>query len=104
MNEQKIKELFSDEQFVKELFALETPEEVQAVLVDNDIEISVEDILKIKELLTKKESGELSDEELEQVAGGSLFAALFFTVCGIATAVSCGGVGAAVHVASRGRW
>ncbi len=70
MHEQKIKELFSDEQFVKELFALETPEEVQAVLADNDVEISVEEILKIRELLIKKENGELSDEDLEEVSGG----------------------------------
>ncbi len=63
-------ELFSDEQFVKKLFNLETPEEVQAVLADNDVEISVEEILKIRELLIKKENGELSDEELEEVAGG----------------------------------
>lgn len=72
MNEQKIKELFSDEQFVKELLDLETPEEVQAVLADNDVDFSIEDIIKLKELLIKKEADELSDEELEEVAGGNI--------------------------------
>ncbi len=43
MHEQKIKELFSDEQFVKEP-------------------------------LTKKETSELSDDELEEIAGGSSIA------------------------------
>lgn len=32
MNEAAIREVFSDEVFVKGLFALETPEEVQAML------------------------------------------------------------------------
>ncbi len=72
MNEQEINELFSDEQFVKELFALETPEEIQAVLTNKDIDITIEDISELKELLTKKEAGELSDEELEDVAGGNI--------------------------------
>jgi hypothetical protein len=54
MNEERIKEVFSDEAFVKELFSKETPEEVQAMLEDKDIELSIDEIVKLKELLEKK--------------------------------------------------
>ena len=35
MNEERIKEVFSDEDFVRELFSKETPEEAQAMLAEN---------------------------------------------------------------------
>ena len=41
MNEAKIKEVFSDEAFVKELLEKETPEEVQEILEKKDIELSI---------------------------------------------------------------
>lgn len=79
MNEERIKEVFSDEAFVKELFSKETPEEVQAMLEDKDIELSIDEIVKLKELLEKKvenPDAELSDEDLEDVAGGCLWIAI----------------------------
>lgn len=71
MNEAKIKEVFSDEQFVKELFELETPEAIQSALADKDIDVTLDDIVKTRELLAKYNNGELSKEELESIAGGS---------------------------------
>ena len=87
MNVEKMKEIFSDEAFVKSLFELETVTEVQAALKEKGIELSEEEILGIREFLIKVESGEitqeqleiwqqqakdgeLSDEALEQVTGG----------------------------------
>ena len=100
MNEEKIKEVFSDEAFVKELFSKETPEEVQAMLEDKDIELSIDEIVKLKELLEKKvenPDAELSDEDLEDVAGGCygiVVVACFAVVFG----------GSIVETATRGRW
>ena len=100
MNEERIKEVFSDEAFVKELFSKETPEEVQAMLEDKDIELSIDEIVKLKELLEKKvenPDAELSDEDLEDVAGGCygiVVVACFAVVFG----------GAIVESATRGRW
>ena len=54
MNEERIKEVFSDEEFVKELFSKETPEEAQALLEEKDIDFSVEDIIKLREILLAK--------------------------------------------------
>ena len=73
MNEEKMKEVFSDEEFVKEFFSKETPEEAQAMLAEKDIEVSVEDLIKLNEILEKKAqnaeaSEELTDDDLENVA------------------------------------
>ena len=54
MNEATIREVFSDENFVKGLFELETPEEVQAALRQKDIALSVTEIVKVRELLLKR--------------------------------------------------
>ena len=62
MNLEKIKEIFADEALVKGLFELETAAEVQAALKEKGVEMSEEEILGIRELLIKVESGEISVE------------------------------------------
>ncbi len=104
MNEQKIKEIFSDEAFVASLMEMETPEEVQKALAERDLDLSIEDIEKIREMAASQE-GELSDEALEGVAGGSLTVAI---ICGlIIGGAAAGGVfslGKAVNDWTRRRW
>jgi len=68
----KLRELLQDEEYAKSLFELETSEEVQASLAAKGIEMPLEDIEKLRELLVKTESGELSEEDLESVVGGAL--------------------------------
>jgi len=79
MNEERIKEVFSDEEFVKELFSKETPEEAKALLEEKDIDFSVEDLIKLREIIIAKmeqqassEEGELGEDELKNVSGGTL--------------------------------
>ena len=79
MNEERIKEVFADEEFVKELLSRETPEEAKALLEEKDIDFSVEDLIKLREILVAKmeaaengEEAELGDEDLEDVSGGTL--------------------------------
>ena len=75
MNEEKIRNVFSDKAFVRELFQKETSEEVQALLAKKEIELSKEEILKLREMLAerveKAQSAdmELNDDELESVSG-----------------------------------
>ena len=114
MNEVKIREVFSDEQFVKGLFAMETPAEVQQALRQKDITLSVDAIVKIRELLLKRlETGEeLSEEELESVNGGAvvtcvlLIAALFAGALIGGAAVGAGVIGGAyiVNDKTSGGW
>ena len=89
MNEERMKEVFSNEEFVKELFSKETPEEAQALLAEKEIEISVEELVKLRDVLDKKlqavangESPELTEEELAEVAGGT---AVWFALIGVIT-------------------
>ena len=74
MQEALIKDVFADEEFVKRLLCLETPQEVQAAMSGKGIDLTVDQIVKIKELVVKRlDAGqELSDEELEDVTGGSI--------------------------------
>ena len=84
MNMEKMKEIFADEAFVKSLFELESAGEVQEALKQKGVELTEEQILGIRDLLGKVESGEISVEQLEngelpeelleQVSGGSIIA------------------------------
>lgn len=124
MNIERLKEVFLDEAFVKSLFELETVAEVQAALQEKGIELTEEAILGIRDLLIKVEeggisaeqlekwaaqieSGELSEELLEQVSGGSISlvgaaVVTFLIKAGIAAAVS-GLIYGAAH-AIKNRW
>ena len=79
MNEERIKEVFADEAFVKEFWSKETPEEAQALLSEKNIEISVEELVKIRNIVERKlqatengEQTELTEEELADIAGGAV--------------------------------
>ena len=127
MNMEKIKEVFSDQAFVKGLFDMQTAAEVQAALKEKGVEMSEEEILDVRDLLIKvdrgeisveqleqwaaqAENGELPDEMLEQVSGGVLLTsmmigAIFYWV-GVGAAVGTGVGGLAVGAinAIERRW
>ena len=103
MNVERIKEVFSDELFVKQLLEQEDAEQVQALLMEKDIDFSIEDICKIQELMIKQLNGEinleeLSEEELEDVTGGAVF--LYITT--ITCLLVCTAVGAVGGAAAAG--
>ena len=92
MNEERIKEVFSDEEFVKELFSKETPQEAQALLAEKEIDMSIDELVKLKDLVAAKlqaaengESTEITEEDLADVAGGVavLFAIMGLVVVGV---------------------
>ena len=124
MNIERLKEVFLDEAFVKSLFELETVAEVQAALREKGIELTEEEILGVRDLMIKVEeggisaeqlekwaaqieSGELSEELLEQVSGGSISlvapaVVTFLIKAGTAAAVA-GLIYGAAH-AIKNRW
>ena len=118
MNIEKMKAVFADETFMKQLFELETAAQVQAALKEKGVEMSEQEILGIRDLLVKMESGEVSaeqaeqwaaqaesgelpDELLEQVSGGEFIIMAAVTV-GIGTFLKWIGIGAAVGAAAGG--
>jgi predicted ribosomally synthesized peptide with nif11-like leader len=72
MNEEKIKELFTDEAFIASIAELETAEDVQKALSEKGLDLSIEEITAIQNALASND-GELSEDDLENVAGGSGF-------------------------------
>ncbi len=81
-----------DEEFLKEIVVLETIEEVQQAFKEKDVDISIEDLEKIRELIIKSMDNnyELSEEELEKIcAGFAITGALIF----IAKALLTGALG-----------
>ena len=88
MNEELIKEVFSDEAYVKSLFESESWEAAQASLKEKGIDISIEELKQLVNLMKKKGDGELSEEELEQVSGGILFTLLVGTAVSTVVGVS----------------
>ena len=109
MNEERIREVFADEEFVKELWSKETPEEAQALLAEKDIDVSVEDLVKIKDIIAKKgqatengESAELTEEDLADVAGGS--AAVVFAFIGLVLAAEALLLGGSYMYYKKIRW
>ncbi len=126
MNIEKMKEVFSDEAFVKSLFELETVAEVQAALQEKGIELTEEEILGVRDFLIKVEeggisaeqlekwsaqieSGELSEEMLEQVSGGILVSS-FIAGAALTVGVMLASAGAVVGTvfgvlsAIKNRW
>jgi hypothetical protein len=90
----------------EKLFSLETPEEVQGFLCELELKFSIEEINMIRDVLVKilekSNDGELSDEDLEEVAGGILVGLVLFCISILGLTV--GSMGAATHAATWGQW
>ncbi len=110
MNEKQIKELFSDEAFLASILSLETPEEVQAALKEKGLDISLEEVNKIAQGITKMRDGTLSDDQLDDVSGGFAIAlatgvsiySVLFTAGGVLGAGV--GLGSMVDHFTNRRW
>ena len=109
MNEERINEVFSDEAFLEELISTHEPEKIQALLEDKDIEVSIAEIEKFKEMVMKKLENpdadleaELNDDDLEDVSGGSLLAGVFVLVYVVTPIV--GFITAHINKKTNGRW
>jgi lactobin A/cerein 7B family class IIb bacteriocin len=78
MNEEQIKEIFSDEAFTSSLLELETAEEVQSALSGKGLDLSLDEITNIRSyiLATAEQGGELAEEQLETVTGGIALVAI----------------------------
>ena len=93
INKAHIEKVFSDEAFVKSLFELEEPEDVQAALKEKGIDFTLEEVKQLGAQLAKaiearengEETDELSHEQLDDVAGG--FDPFTLTAVGITVAV-----------------
>ena len=81
MDQNRIKEVMSDEAFVKELSQLESVEEIQAVFKEKDLDFSIEELNKISEQFVSGK--ELSFDQLDEVAGGVIKPPLVIAAYGV---------------------
>lgn len=70
--ETRIKDLFSDENYVKALFETGSYESAVDKLKEDGVEVSADELKKAVALARKKAQGELTDEDLEEIAGGGV--------------------------------
>lgn len=105
-NEEKLKELLADKDFTLSLLGMETAEQVQEALQAKGVELEIADIEAVRKLLETPSEGELTDDALETVSGGSL---TILAAIGIASLI--GGavsgtifLGDKVHSWTRSRW
>jgi hypothetical protein len=105
MNEEQIKEIFSDKTYVQTLLELDTAEEVQASLAEKGLNLSTTEITTLLDSLQKyaEAGGELSEDDLETVTGGMF--TFVMLIIAVATGI-LGGAVAADHSAreARRRW
>ena len=98
--------LEADQSFGAKLFSQETPEAVQSFLKVEGLDFSLEEIDAVRTALVKvleKGDGELTDADLEDVAGGIVVTtSVTATVFGVIGATAS--TGGFVHTVSRGRW
>ena len=73
MEKEQLKTIMTPE-FMQELMDLETAEDVQKAMEQKGISLSIPEINKLQSMLESKASGEgeLSESDLEEVAGGGL--------------------------------
>ena len=117
MNMEKMKAVFADEAFIKQLFELETAAQVQAALKEKGVELTEEEILSVREALVKMDNAEISAEQLEQwskqadrgelpeemleyVAGGVAVATVIGAIIAVIGYASAAAGGAAAGIAA----
>ena len=71
MDEKRLEELFSNQEFVNALGAADKAEEVVRIFAEHDVEVSKEDAEALLAARDKAPEGELSEDALDGVAGGS---------------------------------
>lgn len=91
---ERLEEVLADETFANELTQMENAEDVQAALEEKGIDLSIREILEVRDTMNKlQEKGvspdELTEEELEEVAGG-IIGIIFCAVCGAIALSSVG--------------
>ena len=70
MDEKRLEELFSNQEFVNALGAADKAEEVVRIFAEHDVEVSKEDAEAFLAARDKAPEGELSEDALDGVAGG----------------------------------
>lgn len=70
-NNQKLSKLFESEQFKEEASKIQTAEELQALFASHDVELTMDEVIGLcGAIAAQMGEAELSEDDLENVAGG----------------------------------
>lgn len=69
---EKLNTLLEDEVFLNKILNAENPEEVSALFAENGITLSVKEVEILRSRLESADNNELSEDQLENVAGGAV--------------------------------
>ena len=107
MDQEKIKEVLQDKDFVNQLVAMDKPEDVQAALDERGVELTLDEIKQIGETIRKVQSGEISQEQAQKAADGELSEDELEGVSGgivgilIASGIFCAAAGTTLGILQR---
>lgn len=94
MKKEKILELLNKEEFLKKIMILKTPEEVQKIFKDNNIDVSLEEVQSLGDeinLEIARKTKELNENELCSISGGVNFSAVnILNMAGYASVMGIG--------------
>ena len=95
--EEKITEAMRDIKFVEKIIDIRSPEEMQKAFATKEIDLSLEDaqaVISTIKKLSESKSGEVSDEDLEEISGGATSSTNsiipFVVIGGLMTAIVVG--------------
>lgn len=66
-----VKDLMENQEFIEKMMNAESADEVSALFAEHDIILSADEVNNLKTRLESMGSGELSEDELSDVAGGA---------------------------------
>ena len=72
--EKMISEAMKDVEFAKKIIEIQSPEEMQKAFATKKIDLSLEEaqaVISTIKKLSESKSGEVSDEDLEEISGGA---------------------------------
>ena len=83
-----IKEVMQDQAFVERICSMTEPEEVQSAFAEKGIDLTLEQINQIAMMATEENDKELTEKELDEVAGGVFWEAVCVIASGIGLAAN----------------
>lgn len=99
--EELIKKMQDDKKFAEKIMTCKENDEVIAFANEEEIDLTLENIVEVNETFKfaqRMEDGELTEEELEQVAGGTMEVIATIALAATATVIVVSLVGASISL------
>ena len=89
-----------DADFVQKLLSLEEPEDVQKLYAEKGVDLTLDEVKLMGAMLSSEDGDEVSDEQLDSVAGGIALTTVTAIIGGVAVLIDIG----TYHKQKYGKW